>query len=93
MNIFFLTIIIFIIIYILLSWFAKSSSKKLSNYFLYANNWRKFILFYAPISENIFDCFVSMNIEKLSTIHPQEDFLATQKQAIKKEAKLIRNHN
>jgi len=34
-----------------------------------------------------------MNIEKLSTIHPQEDFLATQNQAIKKEAKLIRNHN
>tara|TARA_X000000368_G_scaffold411249_1_gene395859 strand:+ start:45 stop:542 length:498 start_codon:yes stop_codon:yes gene_type:complete len=39
MNIFFLTIIIFIIIYILLSWFAKSSSKKLSNYF------RKSIIF------------------------------------------------
>tara|TARA_B100000575_G_C22697171_1_gene421937 strand:- start:93 stop:590 length:498 start_codon:yes stop_codon:yes gene_type:complete len=39
MNIFFLTIIILILIYLFLSWFAKSSSKKLSNYF------RKFIIF------------------------------------------------
>jgi len=46
-----------------------------------------------PEYKNIFYCFVSMNIEKLSTIHPQEDFLATQKQAIKKASKLIGNHN
>jgi hypothetical protein len=31
MNIFFLTVIIFIVIYIFLNWFAKSSTKKISN--------------------------------------------------------------
>ena len=32
MNIFFITLIIFVLIYIFLSWFAKSSSKKISNF-------------------------------------------------------------
>jgi len=31
MNIFFITVIIFIVIYIFLNWFAKSSTKKISN--------------------------------------------------------------
>ncbi len=31
MNIFFLTVILFIVIYIFLNWFAKSSTKKISN--------------------------------------------------------------
>ena len=39
MNIFFLTIIFLILIYIFLSWFSKSSSKKLSDFF------RKSIIF------------------------------------------------
>ena len=39
MNIFFLTIIFLILIYILLNWFVKSSSKKLSDFF------RKLIIF------------------------------------------------